>query len=56
MITATQDEYGQYHVRGLSTDDKPIGTYPGNSVFEEMDTGDKFYYDELAGEWAAKGA
>lgn len=40
---------------GLSTDTKPTGKLNGSS-FTEIDTGDKYYYDEENGEWILPGS
>ena len=45
-----------YRFQGLSTDEKPTGTYGGvgienGSSFLEMDTGKTYYYDEQHTEW-----
>ena len=37
---------------GLSTDTKPDNAFP-NTMFEELDTGDKYYYNGTA--WAKVG-
>ena len=39
-------------IRGDSTDEKPVDGIPANSVFEELDTGKKYYFD--SGEWKEK--
>lgn len=39
-------------LRGDSTDEKPVEGIPANSVFEELDTGKKYYFD--SGEWKEK--
>lgn len=47
-----------FELLGLSTDQKPTGTFSGyrvsdNSVYMELDTGDIYYFDE--GEWQKMG-
>ena len=61
MITVTDSKYigaGDYwrSFAGLSTDEKPAEEFGGikimnGSYFEEMDTGNLYYYDGAAGEW-----
>lgn len=47
---------GFYLLCGLSTDEKPIATFnemgiPNMSIFIEIDTGIKYYYDAINREW-----
>lgn len=47
---------GFYLLCGLSTDEKPIVTFekmdiPNMSIFIEIDTGIKYYYDAVNREW-----
>lgn len=63
MITIIKKETGAdgrsvLRLAGLSTDTKPTGKLNG-SEFLEMDTGDKYYYNEDADageEWTKPGA
>ena len=41
---------------GLSTDDKPVVDVENGSTFFEMDTEDKYYFDEEHSEWIKPGA
>ena len=65
MITAQKQELTaentrlnviSFEFRGLSGDDKPLGTYNGTkiangSIFIEIDTQEIYFYDEANNEW-----
>lgn len=54
MVKIYTNQNGQlFKVTCLSTDDKPIGVVPANTICEELDTGDKYFYDPVASQWAA---
>lgn len=50
MITVNHDGKINFY-EGLSTDQKPSGTYLNGSIFYEMDTGNVFIYDEANEIW-----
>lgn len=55
MITFHSKADGTYIVRGESTDVKPINAVPGNSIFEELDTGKEYFYREADKQWIQRG-
>ena len=55
MITFHSSADGSFIVRGESVDTKPINAVPGNSIFEELDTGKEYSYREVDKKWLPKG-
>lgn len=55
MITIYSRPDGTYLVRGESGDTKPIDAVPGNSKFEELDTGISYFYRASVKEWVREG-
>jgi hypothetical protein len=60
MVTATRsdgnNEISTFNFSGLSSDDKPTGTYNGiiirnGSTFMELDTQDIYFYDAENSAW-----
>lgn len=60
MITAFRtegtEEKGKFEFDGLSTDEKPTGTFEGTEImngssFFEMDNQDVMFYDEASQSW-----
>ena len=42
---------GYAHAAGLSTDEKPTQGVVTGSIFDEVDTGRRYRFDEAAGQW-----
>lgn len=57
MVRATKSsmfiEQGLYYMElsGLSTDTKPTAEVAQGSIFQEVDTGKVFFFDEASGTW-----
>lgn len=60
MVTETKKRYQTattflYEFAGLSTDTKPTKGVANGSMFREVDTGFKSYYDEENKVWSSQG-
>lgn len=60
IVSYSDEDYARFlRLAGLSTDTKPTGNdIATGSVFEEVDTGDKYYFVESgdSGSWVIPGA